>query len=393
MKYDKKRIDEFFEITYEKYKDELEPFFKGLDNSLLIQSKLPIPEEKTEQIKEQTEELEKYVKMSKEAILLAFLMRDEEILNGHTPKDIKEYVKEFISNSPMLFGQPASIKTHIPKNLVMPNHKVMASLPVMGADGEFDINLAKIIPKDPDIKTRVSLSFDFDEKVDLPKNYTQYDRAVFNAICSIYEEGTTHFTPSMVYRVMTGKTKDLKITPQTISAVTRSIEKQRKSTVKIDGTAELKKRKIENAEELTFDSNILNLDKVTAVVNGAKTECYCFLRSPMLYDYCKCTRQIITVPLKLLDTKSVRNTSDIIVIKEYLLRQIELIKKGYRNNSKMLYDTVFKECGISITDRSVTKRYRGYIEKLLQEWVEMKHIKAYNEHKQGNKVVGIEVKT
>lgn len=371
MKYDKKRIDEFFEITYEKYKDQLEPFFKEV-------ATLSIPEENIVKLKE--------------AFLLAFLMRDEDVLNGHPSKDIVEYVKEFASEIPAYFTQPLSIKTHIPKSFVMPNHKVVASLTAKGSSGEFDIDLKNIIPKDPEIKTSVSLSFDFDENIDLPKNYTQYDRAVFNAICSLYEAGNTHFTPATVYRVMTGKNREINITPQTISAVTRSIEKQRRSTVKIDGTTELQKRKVDGAEKLTFDSNILNLDKVTAIVNGNEGEYYYFLRSPILYDYCKYTRQIITVPLNLLDTKTVKNTSEIIVIKEYLLRQIELIKNGYRNNSKMLYDTIFKECGISMTDRSIAKRYRGYIEKLLQEWVEMKHIKAYKEYKQGNKIAGIEVK-
>ena len=99
MKYDKKRIDEFFEITYEKYKDQLEPFFKEV-------ATLSIPEENIVKLKE--------------AFLLAFLMRDEDVLNGHPSKDIVEYVKEFASEIPAYFTQPLSIKTHIPKSFVMP---------------------------------------------------------------------------------------------------------------------------------------------------------------------------------------------------------------------------------------------------------------------------------
>lgn len=361
----KKRI---IDDIYEKYKDECDAIIEG-----------KLSEHK---------DLVRDTDLFKLVAVFHYLDRDEAKINGRPPLELEQIIKDFNLRGDSL--KPDSIKTHIPKNYVMPNHKIVNAIAKYGADGYDEIAVTNVIPKEPEIKTKVTLQFD--DNIELPKNYTQYDRAVFGAICSLYEEGTTHFTPSMVYRVMTGKTGDLKVTPQTISAVTRSIEKQLVLRVSIDATEELRKRKIDDSGYYKKRTYILPLEYDDYLINNTKVKGYRLISPPRIYEFCKLTRQIVTVPLKLLNTKSVRSTPEIIVIKEYLVRQIELIKNNYRNNSKMLYETIFTECGINTTHKTTEQRYRTYISKILSEWVDMEYIKSHKEYKKGNKVVGIEIK-
>lgn len=317
--------------------------------------------------------------------LIYVLACAEATFQGKEPPKLEEYITEFLDvRKPIL----ENLTAHSPTSFIMPNHKIVNAISKYGTFEE--IAATKVISKAPEIETKATLHFD--DNITLPKNYTQYDRAVLNAICSLYNAGNKAFTPIMVFRSMTGRTNDETIEPSVLKAVTESIEKQRRAIVKIDGTEELTRRKVPGVESLTFDENILNLTAATIKVNGVKTKGYIFVNKPVLYRYCETTKQIITVPIQLLNTKSIKNTPDIIVIREYLLRQIELIKKGIRNNKKILYETVFEECGITVNNKTVAKRYRDYISRLLEAWIEKGYIKAYKEYKKGNKFMGVEIK-
>jgi hypothetical protein len=113
---------------------------------------------------------------------------------------------------------------------------------------------------------------------------------------------------------------------------------------------------------------------------------------PILYTYNRIKNHILSIPLAILDTKTVNSTEEIIVIKEYLIKQIELLKNNHRHNALLRYDTIFKETGSNNnTGRTQTKRLRDGIKNLLKEWEEMKYIKTYKEKKQGNKNIGLEI--
>ena len=314
------------------------------------------------------------------------LGNDEARRSGKAEANLGDYIEDYIPEIASLVEKAIA---RSPKNFVMPNHKIINALAKHGAAGYEEIAATKLLKKYPDIKTTATLIFD--ENINLPKNFTQYDRAVFNAVCSLYEAGNRSFTPTMVFRTMTGRTNEEFIKPSNIERVTKSIEKQRTALVKIDCKTEFEKRKLPYLKN--FDDYILPVKSATVVINGAEVKGYVFWGKPMLYEYCEATKQIITVPIHLLNTKSVKSTPEIIVIKEYLIRQIELLKNGYRDNNGILYETIFSECSIPFkeNDRTVQKRYRDYIKKLLEEWKEKKHIKAYKEYKQGCKLVGVEI--
>ena len=331
--------------------------------------------------------LDKDNKFVKACAVFYVLGNDEARLNNKAETDLKEYIDSFIPEITSLIENSIA---HSPKSFVMPNHKVINAISKSGVEGYSEIEIAatKVLKKYPEIKTTATLIFD--ENINLPKNFNQYDRAVFNAVCSLYEAGNRSFTPTMVFRTMTGRTNEEFIKPSNLTRVIKSIEKQRTALVKIDCDSEFEKRNLPRVK--AFDDYILPIKSATIVINGTETKGYVFWGKPMLYEYCEATKQIITVPIHLLNTKTVKSTPEIIVIKEYLLREINNKKKNHRNNNKMRYDTIFSECGIEIADRTKEKRYRDYIKRLLEEWKTMDHIKAYKEYTQGRKIVGIEIK-
>jgi hypothetical protein len=319
------------------------------------------------------------------------------------PPDIEAYISLYIPSASQLTFDAietlaqinGAVTTQKLKNFVLPNHKLMHELVKKGEAGSGDVgvefSVENVMPAFPDIKTTATLIYD--ENVELPKNYTLYDRAVFNAICSLYEAGIKSFTPAMVFRAMTGRenTEAIRESNSNLKRIQASIERQRTALVKINCKDEFEKRKLPFK---AFDENILMASGFgDIVVNGMLTKGYVLKYEPILYSYCKATTQVITVPIHLLNTKTVKNKPDVIVIKEYLIRQIELLKKGKRHNKKMLYETIFTECGISFEskDRTEQKRDRDCIKKILEEWKEKQYIKAYREYTQGRKVMGVEI--
>ena len=150
----------------------------------------------------------------------------------------------------------------------------------------------------------------------------------------------------MVYRAVNGMTEQGKVSPQALEAIKNSLDKSRFMRLKVDFSEEAKVRNI-NVDKAEIDSNLLEARVITVEAGGHKVEGYRILAKPVLYEYSQHTKQILSVPPKLLDTKeATRNTEDIISIKEYLIRRIEIMKHDKTMGNKILYETIFKEVGI-----------------------------------------------
>jgi len=222
--------------------------------------------------------------------------------------------------------------------------------------------------------------------------FTAYDRAIHNAVCSLYVSGNEVVTPSMVYRTMNGMSETEYVSPQSIEAVTNSLDKSRSLKLKVDFTDEARARGL-NVDATTIESNLLVADKLRVKSGANILEAYKIFRVPVLYQYAQYTRQILSVPLKLLDTKkATRNTEEIIPIKEYLIRRIEIMKYDRAMSNKIIYETIFEEVGIEIKTKQQKERLRNYISSILELWkTRDKYINDFKEFKQGNSIKGIEI--
>lgn len=260
------------------------------------------------------------------------------------------------------------------------------------------------------------------------KAWSEYDRAVHDAACSIYLDRSSHGLPpiatsDMIYRQMTGKTDGEFVSPQASEAVTKSIEKQRKNThINADLTAEMLHRKImvdgKPVEQAGLDDFILASRKIYVQAGGEKVEAYIF-KEPILLTHARMTGQLITVKTAMLDIKkmqdgqvtaiSLPNTESRIAIKSYLLRRVkqaehdlrEYVKKHYYyekkvnsgkpatepkkpNSNIILFDTLFECTGITSKDGKTDAR--KFVFQVLDYWQARNDIKGYEKRKKGRSV-------
>lgn len=237
-----------------------------------------------------------------------------------------------------------------------------------------------------------SLTFD-KENIQLPKDFTPFDREVLNAVCSLYNAGNIFIWADQVYRTMAGLHNTEYISPQCLKQTRESLDKHMYSQLRINFIEQIPfcKEKIENAE---LESNMLNMTKCSCIINGSLIIGYKLLAKPLLYDYSQKVGQVISIDMKYLDTKEIAsNTMQNIIIKQYLLRRIEGMLKGKTLMSKKIkYETLFNECQLDIKQKTQFYRYKKTIKKFLDYWVIKKYINGYTETKKGNVFDGILIK-
>jgi len=226
--------------------------------------------------------------------------------------------------------------------------------------------------------------------------FTSYDREIHDAIVSLFVVGNNLFTTEMVYRAMNGLNKSEKVSGVALNSIKQSVEKSRNLRLNLDFTQEAGAYKKDC--KTTYTGYLLECDKVTITTGGQIKEAYQLLQNPILYDYAQVSGQILSIPIILLQTKRfVRNTSDVIVLRGYLLRQIEWIKspKSKRKNNNISYEKLFLELDI-FTDsfsnyNEKTRKVREHVEKILNGWVDCGYIKGYERYKSGKTIKGVSI--
>ena len=194
--------------------------------------------------------------------------------------DFEDQVAETVKLEP----EVVSITSALPAKVYKTNDKISNSLPNLMGQGPQDL---RIEGRDSpvEITTRVTLSWESLQSIskDLQmltedQRFSLFDRSVFDAVCSLFYSGTVYFTASTVFKTMTGKGPDAKVTESQRKAVTESIEKCRYCNITIDFSQEstyypeLKNINGDPAATASFSENLLNLRRMTIMVNGKKVE-------------------------------------------------------------------------------------------------------------------------
>ena len=298
------------------------------------------------------------------------------------------YIKN-ISNNSLITDK---LKSIIPETFYITNNKLSNEITKDFVNkGQIELVVMKSRKKG-DVTTYNSLTYD-DENIKITGRYefTAYDRAIHNAVCSLYVAGNDIVTPAMVYRTMNGMTETEYVSSQAIEAVKNSLDKSRFLRLRINFTEEAKARNI-NVDRAEIDNYLLPAKVITVEAGGNRIDAYKIYETPALYKYAQYTKQIISIPLELLDTKeATRNTEEIIPIKEYLIRRIEIMRHDRTMSNKILYDTIFEEAGIGQINRDKSYDLRKGIKAILNLWKNQNYIKDFQEYKQGNSIKGIKI--
>ena len=159
---------------------------------------------------------------------------------------------------------------------------------------------------------------------------TQYDRAVMDAVYTLFIYGAKVFTPEMVGRVMCGDLES-DITMNKVERISISIEKLAGIHISLDCTTEMVQRKIiKSGEQQRYEGYLLPV-KGAKVLSGNHRlrgmDAYVIEGNFPLYQYADQVSQIISIPIDVLKAcKTVSNTDETIVLKRYLIQRIEAMK-------------------------------------------------------------------
>ena len=299
--------------------------------------------------------------------------------------------------------------TTSPDKHVIPNNKLANTItnPALLDGAEHPIVVSHRGKKE--ITTLCVLSYEGDNvKITGRQPFTEYDRNVYNGLCSLYAYGDqAHtFTPAMVYRATAGT--DNPPSPQQIGAITRSLDKMRFIRCRINCTDELTQRGAtidgEQIKGGIYDTYLLNADAVEVTTTGDnRVKAYRVNRPPVLFDYASRVGQVLTLPSDLLDikrldragritTRSILNTESRIQIKGYLLRQVERIRGaesgtnktgntvsflGYRKGGEA-HPGLYEIAGYKEITKDSAKNVRDYTAQVLDYWKAKGFIKSWS---------------
>ena len=318
-----------------------------------------------------------------------------------TDEQIDEFI-EWVKRKEREQQEETAPTTVYPETFTMSLANAVTSLATVEAPITRDVREAAKFPAGNDVSVYVQLGFDAETAkengITIPSRITDFDLEVLNAIISLMNAGNRLFWPEQIASVLKGKKAIETATHEAeLNRIIAAVERLRFTSVYIDATEQFGNLKYKadpsrvNNGHVVYDENILYLRGARAInlQNGKTVRAweYAGNKMPVLYEYSQRLKQIASVDLRLLDT-GVRTDETITVAKTYMLREISKMKRGSRNNTKMLYSTILKACGIEKPEddsekakdafRKRKKRFTtDYLVKFCDSWKAQGFISGY----------------
>lgn len=224
-----------------------------------------------------------------------------------------------------------------------------------------------------------------------------YDQSIYNGISSLYQAGNRVFLLEDLYKVITQKDK---ATDAQLNRTEKSLEKLAATRIRLDMTEEIKRNMISpelNGEKIVngvLDEALLNYKSFTVTTErGVTKTAIKIMDEPALYYYSRLKKQIITIPVEYLEMK-VKATPETIAIRDYLLREINQMKKGFRDNNNIKYESLLYHAGID--EESLSRTEKGRITattcEILNNLRDKQYIKDYKVNNGAhNKTLGFKI--
>lgn len=248
----------------------------------------------------------------------------------------------------------------------------------------------------------VLVEFDLDAGIELSSNhdFTYFDKAVFDAICTRSEAGDRVFSINTIYRTMHNYDSTYKPSQKRYNEIMNSIRKMNQIKVSADLTDHVRSYLKKDKDYSHLSDNELNklvsyykigneplIDyrTVEAQIQGVETEAIYLVREPFLYTYSKAINHVQSVPSDLLDL-GIDTTIDRIAINNYLMSRIETMKsQKTRSKTKMLhtkqrtiryeriYEIIAKIKGRELTSK-MKRTQREATNEILKQYKKKKYI-------------------
>lgn len=297
--------------------------------------------------------------------------------------------------------QIEAISAIVPKTHISPVDKISnltfgvnPDKPQLLFDETVLINVSKKQTKEENqVLIHVGLMLDDKNDVKGIEKFTQYDHAVHDAVCTLWDSGNKYMTPTMIYHSMTGY-KDKRITDKHFNAITDSIERLRRIMIKINASNEM--NAYNQLKEQFYEDYALPMAKYgTVKLNGEIVHAYILHSEPVLLKYAKGKNQISSVPITLLNTP-INKTEENIVLQDYLLFRVNAMKNNKNNMSNIIrYEKIYDKIKNNNNNESLTKqkkeKIRDSLKVIFDDWVKKDFIKDYEEKKKGKSFYSIEI--
>lgn len=306
-------------------------------------------------------------------------------------------------------GDMPKISLVKPKSLMSPNTKV-ANCVFNSTNIEAFLN-----PQDIEISGRKAKKhryvrdvscFQMISEMKLPANINLYDKHVFSAICTLYEEldrlgKETVMTSKMIYQTFTGTDPT---TEAQVQEVTDSVHRMMCTILEFDWREHAIMNKLISSKDYQSESclndyiikrqNMIYAKEIVARIRGHEVQAFFIMELPPLFNYSKKVNQVTATKIENKNITSLKSTRKRVLLKEYLINRIDLLKNAKNNVSNKLirFDTMFSECGLSDMNKTEKMRMRNYIFDLLNELIKKKEILSYEVETLGREKIGIIIK-
>lgn len=229
-------------------------------------------------------------------------------------------------------------------------------------------------------------------------------KAVHDAVISLYVQGNTHITYSMLYSALNGNNATRQPTAGFKKFANEAMTKLMYTGITIDAHEEAEAFGV---ADFQFKGYVLPMTYSLAIINGVTTECWKILEKPPLLSFAERKNQIATCDIKALDT-GLNTTAENITLTHYLLDRVLIMKNQLERSLKsrhkdkiavsnrILYQTVYEFLSVSApneaTLRKKHQRIRQDIKTILDVWTNTGLIAGYTEKLDGRKFIGVDIK-
>lgn len=218
-----------------------------------------------------------------------------------------------------------------------------------------------------------------------------FTREVFFAASTAFEQGYRVITISMTLDALTGGEEKRNVAKEQYEAIKAAFEKLDgvRITVNMEPllNAYPKYKKNYRYDKFTIKGSLLPCKFIEAEINGQKTLAIEILGESPLMTVAKAKQQLISYDNAPLAIAGQNNTPQLITIKGYLLRRIELMKSVKRKkglNHSILFETLYRNCGLEDASDSTKRNARKEIDEILSSFKADGVIKDFEYKREGN---------
>lgn len=261
---------------------------------------------------------------------------------------------------------PATI---IPVDKINSNIFKMLARATPSGQYEFDFVTGKAVKKGQRvIEPLVTYSLDFNkiekaapETAQIVKHLTPYDKRVMVAVAALYNAGNSYFTITDIWHKM-GNPYDKRPAKIDFEKISNSLKKQSYAHLVLNNLGEQKADY--NYPKFHYEGDLLQFEMVTAEIDGQPIQRAVHLfREPPLVTFARDRKQITTVKNSVLESP-VSKTEQNLQIDDYLIERIATMKRDPKTSRKILYKSLFEDCGITRNQ----SRARETIERYLKHY-------------------------